>query len=823
MFRQILIHPDHRNLQLILWKNSVNDPVQTFKLNTVTYGTSCAPYLATRTIKQLAIDEGDSFPLAAAVIIRDTYMDDILSGSSDFQEFQLLQEQLVDLFKKAEDQAYDFSCEPPNTVKSRGVTWNPNLDYLTFKVGVNIHDSYTKRPKVLSTISRLFDPLGFLGPILTKAKLFLQKLWILRLEWDESLPDSMAKDWQCFVSTLPAFEDMQIPRHVGEKSGIVIHGFSDASAVAYGAVLYMQSISEETSYTRLLCSRSRVSPVKPITIPRLELCASVLLAQHLNKVLKSLTLPIQQIMLWTDSTIVLAWLQQSPDQLKTFIYSYSTVEIQEEIESISKGRAFSGKSKLNSLKPFLDGHQIVRVGGRLHNAALDYSQKHPADHPFTELLMTHLHIKNLHLGPQTLLYCTRERFWPLRGRSIARKIVHKCIVCFKHKPLVTNQLMGTLPRERVNPNYPFLHSGVDYCGPFQIKYKRQRKGNFQRIYVTIFVCLASKAIHLEVVSDLTTDAFLATLKRFVARRGKCATISQDNAKNFVGASRELPRLQNLTRFPDEKLASYLASEGIVWNFIPPRAPNFGGLWEAGVKSFKFYLKGATGNLKLTFEEFLTITTQVEGILNSRPLTPLSDDIDDLDVLTPGHFLVGRSITAIAEPSLLDKLETRLSRWQRLTKIVQYIWSKWSRDYLNNLQQRTKWKVEKTNINLNAMVLIKEDNIPVNQWSLGRILKLFLGTDGKVRERGDATREYEIYHILLRNRQRTWVRIHFIDNHFIDKPFHRHHFIDRSFPRLGHFDDKPFPRQGQFVDRPFGQQGHFIDKSFRRQGHFVNNM
>ncbi|XP_015925133.2 uncharacterized protein [Parasteatoda tepidariorum] len=261
----------------------------------------------------------------------------------------------------------------------------------------------------------------------------------------------------------------------------------------------------------------------------------------------------------------------------------------EEIKAISKGRAFSGKSKLNSLNPFLGGHQIVRVGGRLHNAARDYSQRHPAilpaNHPFTKLLMTHLHIKNLHLGPQALLYCTRERFWPLRSRSIARKIVHKCIVCFKHKPLVSNQLMGTLPRERVNPKYPFLHSGVDYCCSFQIKYKHHRKGNFQRIYVAIFVCLASKAIHLEVVSDLTTDAFLATLKRFAARRGKCATISSANAKSFVGASRELQRLQNLTRFPDDKLTSYLASEEIVWNFIPPGATNFGGLWEAGVKSF----------------------------------------------------------------------------------------------------------------------------------------------------------------------------------------------------------------------------------------------
>ncbi|GFX25922.1 integrase catalytic domain-containing protein [Trichonephila clavipes] len=306
----------------------------------------------------------------------------------------------------------------------------------------------------------------------------------------------------------------------------------------------------------------------------------------------------------------------------------------------------------------------------------------------------------LYLSPQALLYCTRQRFWSLRARSIARKIVHECVVCFKNKPIVANQLLGSLPRERVNPSFPFLHTRIDYCGPFFIRYKHQRKGTYQKIYVAIFVCLASKAVHLEIVSDLTTDAFLATLKRFVARRGKCATISSDNAKNFVGANRELKRLHNLLKFPEEKLSS----EGISWDFMPPRAPNFGVLWEAGI----------------------------EGILNSRPITPLSEDIDDLEVLTPGHFLIGRPITSISEPNFLDKTEKTLSRWQKLTKIVQHIWTKWSRDYLNNLQQRNKWQFHKDNVKLNTMVLIKDDNLPVNEWSLGRITKLVPGTDWKVR-------------------------------------------------------------------------------------------
>ncbi|GFW68974.1 uncharacterized protein TNCV_2918721 [Trichonephila clavipes] len=303
---------------MISWKDSVDGPVQTYKFNTVTYGTTCAPYLATRTIQQLARDEGEHYPLAASVTIRDIYMDDILTGSSDFQEFQKLQLELISLFKKAgmslhkwcsntpeilnsipkEEQSWDFHCQSSDqkTIKTLGIIWSPQFDYFSFKTVVNCRESYTKR-EVLSIIARLFDPLGFLGPIITKAKLILEKFWVLKLEWDEPLSNPIAKEWNDFVSTLPVIQNIHVPRLVIGKGRIIIHGFADASTAAYGAVLYAQSISEEDVSTRLLCSKSRVAPVKPITIPRLELCACVLLSQLLERVLHSLMLPIQQIML----------------------------------------------------------------------------------------------------------------------------------------------------------------------------------------------------------------------------------------------------------------------------------------------------------------------------------------------------------------------------------------------------------------------------------------------------------------------------------------------------------------------------------------------
>ncbi|GFX84848.1 uncharacterized protein TNCV_4996801 [Trichonephila clavipes] len=586
-----------------------------------------------------------------------------------------------------EEQSWDFHCQSSDqkTIKTLGIIWSPQFDYFSFKTVVNCRESYKKR-EVLSIIARLFDPLGFLGPILTKAKLILQKLWVLKLEWNEPLSNPIAKEWNDFVSTLPVIQNIHVPRLVIGKGRIIIHGFAEASTAAYGAVLYAQSISEEDVSNRLLCSKSRVAPVKPITIPRLELCACVLLSQLLEKVLHSLTLPIQQIMLWTDSNIVLVWIQRSPDQLKTFIGNRIKI-IQRLTQNCQWNHVSSNENSANLISRGLNASDITSKQLWWHGP--DFLRE------------------ELEANPIDFERITSDSDY-LKELKPANVFLHN-----SRNPSVKRS--GQLDYSEVNE--------AELC-----LIKNLQASAFQEEIE--FLAKTSKAVHLEIVSDLTTDAFLATLKRFVARRGKCATISSDNAKN-VGANREFKRLHNLLKFPEEKLSSYLSSEGISWNFMPPRAPNFGGLWEAGVKSFKFYLKRAVGNLKMTLEEFLTIITQIEGILNSRPITPLSEDIDDLEVLTPGHFLIGRPITSISEPNLLDKTENTLSRWQKLTKIVQHIWTKWSRDYLNNLQQRNKWQFHKDNVKLNTMVLIK-DNLPVNKWSLGRITKLVPGTDGTVR-------------------------------------------------------------------------------------------
>lgn len=295
--------------------------------------------------------------------------------------------------------------------------------------------------------------------------------------------------------------------------------------------------------------------------------------------------------------------------------------------------------------------------------------------------------------------------------------------------------MGNLPVHRLEPGRPFLNSGVDYCGPFTIRESKRRNSKTIKMYVAVFVCLATKAVHLELVSDLSTEAFINALRRFIARRGKVSHMYSDNATNFVGASRELKELYALLDSEEAKseILEYSVKNQINWHFIPPRAPHFGGLWEAAVKSMKNHLKRTASNALLTSEMFNTLLTEIEAILNSRPITPLSNDPNDLSYLSPGHFLIGDTLLSIPNQDLANIRTNRLNQWQHVQRIKQGFWKRWKGEYLSHLQQRTKWKSNRQDkIAIGQLVIIKEDNLPPLRWSIGRIVDLHPGEDNIIR-------------------------------------------------------------------------------------------
>ncbi|XP_074034300.1 uncharacterized protein [Leptinotarsa decemlineata] len=239
--------------------------------------------------------------------------------------------------------------------------------------------------------------------------------------------------------------------------------------------------------------------------------------------------------------------------------------------------------------------------------------------------------------------------------------------------------MGNLPPLRVSQMKPFSCIGIDFGGPYSITLGRHRGAKTHNAYICLFVCFATKALHLELATDLTSETFLAALRRLIARRGRVTKIFSDNGTNFIGASRILKSFHIAAQ-----------QELIEWSFIPPSSPHFGGLWEAGIKSVKNHISRVLGNQLLTYEEFNTLLVQVESVLNSRPLCPISSDPNDLSVLTPGHFLTLEPLNASPDEELGKVTLNRLSRWQLIQHLHKDFWSRWSKEYLHTLFQRGKW-------------------------------------------------------------------------------------------------------------------------------------
>lgn len=392
---------------------------------------------------------------------------------------------------------------------------------------------------------------------------------------------------------------------------------------------------------------------------------------------------------------------------------------------------FKSVPSIHKLTPITDENGLIRVGGRIDNSEYSYDKKHPmlidGKHHYSKLIFEYYHTKLLHAGPQLLLSIVREHYWAVNGRILAKKVCNKCVMCRRMKAETAKQIMGRLPPQRLTPGFPFEVTGTDYAGPFHILNRKGRGAKLIKCYLCVFICFKVKAVHLELVSDLTTEAFILALRRFMSRRGKPREIFCDNGTNFVGASREIARIVK-----DSNSVSDIANEGINFRFSPVYSPHFGGLYEAAVKSAKFHMKRALGNTHLTFEELATLFSQIEAILNSRPLSPMSTDPNDLGPLTPGHFLVGRPLTSLPAPDLQDANPNRLHRYARIEQARQHFWARWSREYICELQQRSKWQDRRPDIKPNDMVLIRDETSPPLKWPLGRVTVVHPGSDGACR-------------------------------------------------------------------------------------------
>ncbi|XP_073841537.1 uncharacterized protein [Musca autumnalis] len=406
----------------------------------------------------------------------------------------------------------------------------------------------------------------------------------------------------------------------------------------------------------------------------------------------------------------------------------------EEYEALSQRKPLNNSSPLLTLTPFMDQHGIIRANGRLGSTmSMSYSERHPfilsPKSKFTKLYVSFIHEMTRHGGPQLMMATIRLECWIIRGKNLIKAHINNCVKCVLARKKLQGQLMAALPPERTTLSRPFANTGVDYAGPFDLKTFSGRGCRIIKGYICQFVCFATKAIHLEAVSDLTTPAFMAALTRFVSRRGCPSKIFSDNGRNFVGAAREIK--ENFKKVVSEVKEATILRYG-QQHFIPSSSPHMGGLWEAGVKSCKMHLKKIAGQIHYTYEEFSTILAAIESCLNSRPLTPQSDNIDDLTALTPGHFLIGSSLLSPAEPEQIPSKTSLQNRWRKLKVVQQEFCRRWKSDYLKELNKRNKWKRPVENLRINDLVVLSQEMGSPNEWRLGRVVQLYPGPDGHVR-------------------------------------------------------------------------------------------
>ncbi|XP_075217868.1 uncharacterized protein LOC142322675 [Lycorma delicatula] len=345
MYRQIRVSENDVDFQRTVWRVDSNEPIQTYQLMTVTYGTAAAPYLATRCLQQLATIEKKKYPRVSQVLQSDFYVDDLLSDADSLEEARRIQDELITMLQgagfhlrkwcgnhsqlldnipeKHKQQHFIGSwADESQPIKMLGIMWDAKGDNFMFMTKVNVQRLITKR-NVLGRIASLFDPLGLLTSVIVKAKAFMRRLWELKGGWDDPLSGQLQLSWNNFVSELSLLELLHIPRKVcaANATNIQIHGFSDASTVAYGACVYLRcELADGTISTELICAKSWVAPIRQVSLPRLELCRAVLLSQLVTRVISTLKLTsIPKCFLWSDSTVALAWIKSSSKQWKTFI------------------------------------------------------------------------------------------------------------------------------------------------------------------------------------------------------------------------------------------------------------------------------------------------------------------------------------------------------------------------------------------------------------------------------------------------------------------------------------------------------------------------
>ena len=896
MYHRILIPEQDQHVHRFLWRSLEHDREPDVYVKTVlTFGDKPAPAMAQIALRKTADENKAIKAKAAKVLTQNVYMDDICESVETVEEARQLAHDIDAVLKTGGFQVKEWISNKELNVNSKkvcatetskpltkeaeekvlGIIWKKQSDTLTFKVEsdlINLIDEennftqsvrLTKR-KVLSEIARIYDPIGLAAAFVIKLKIGLQELWQKGVDWDDEIPAEIRIKWIAMFKEMKELNKISFARTLittdsTEKPLLCI--FSDASQEAFGACAYLrQRIIDGRFDVRLIAAKSRVAPLKQLSIPRLELQAAVLASRLAKSIQEESRLEFADVVFFTDSMIALSWIQSPSRNYKPFV-SVRIGEIQSNsdpqqwkhiasegnvADDLSRGikvqeldgrwkngpeflrlpeklwpvtnnakvlednkeclqvkkscmlisqrnemtidyERFSNWKKLirvmawmkrlakyvklkkhggkmqtgiltseelndaesslikdaqktlyermergefKSLSPFKDDKGIIRVGGRVDKALVSYEMKHPAllpkEHRISLLITSHVH-KHGHSGVATTTAKVRQKYWILQGNKISKSVKFKCTFCKEMSHQTEEQLMAKLPLLRISPHTPpFYFTSCDYFGPYNVKIGRNKTAKH---YGVIFTCLNTRAVHLELATDCSTIEFLQVLRRFFCIRGFPAVIMSDNGSQMVGAERILREM--VEGYDADKVQEFCAERRITWKFVTPAAPHQNGCAEALVKSCKRALKQAIGDQVLQPFELYTCLLEVANLLNQRPIGRVPNDPDDGGYLCPNDLLLGRATSEVPQGPFQEARKPS-ERVKFVQQIVNSFWKRWIRDVFPSLVPQKKWHMDRRNVQINDIVIVAEHNAIRGKWKMGRIIEVYPGPDGRVR-------------------------------------------------------------------------------------------
>ena len=599
-FLHIALDESDRDYTRFLWLSDPTDPESEFNIyrfKTVLFGSVSSPFMLYAAL-HFHLQKHSS--AIAKDIANNLYVDNVLTGCATEAEAVDYYTRARSILDKAKFNLCSWSsnsekvrqsaqrdnvADENDTIKVLGLLWHTPSDTISLasKITVDQH-SITKRT-ILQNSSAIFDPLGLITPVTIQAKTLLQELWKTNINWDEPLDENFQNKWRKITQEIKEAVDFLIPRQYFPKTtsqfnAQELHVFADASLKAYGAVAYFL----QNNVTSLVMSKTRVSPLKSVSLPRLELMAAVLAVRLAKFIISSIKWTCT-IHLWSDSQITLHWINSS-----------------------------------KKLKPFVN----TRV---------------------SEIVST----------------------FPAS--------------CWQYCPTFDNP--ADLLTRGITSQQPFNMTGVDFTGALYIR----EKGGESKAYICLFTCAVTRAVHLEIVTNLTVEEFLQAFRRFSSRKSLPRLMISDNASTYLAAAKELNDL-----FHSPSLSNALSKKGVTWRFIPKRAPWYGGFWERLIGLTKSSLKKVLERTFATLSTIQTIIVEIEGILNDRPLTYISSDVKDPEPLTPAHLLYGRRIISLPYHSIEeDELDDPFGDESAVTKrakiqalMLKHFWTRWRLEYLTAL-------------------------------------------------------------------------------------------------------------------------------------------